>query len=141
MFVGNENINIEVLNAEYYSEGYDVQPISNSLNETTIIKGVSSFSYNNKNMYFLYATLRLNNNNTSNYILSFYLYYCSREENTIKLELSSFYDLEGIKGKYFSCFSSINFEYVHCCYINTTENNNNFLYTITIFLSNTLEII
>ena len=31
---------MEILNTEYYSEGYEIEPISNSSNETTTIKGI-----------------------------------------------------------------------------------------------------
>ena len=143
IFVGNGNKNMEILNSKYYSDGYYIEPISDSLNETNIMKGVSSFSYNNKNVQFFYSTLKLNENNSSNYILSLNLYQCNKEGNKLKLPIISSYDFEGPKGKYVSCFPSlpINFAYVQCCYINTlNEDNNYFLYTITIFLIDTIEI-
>ena len=138
IFIGNENINFEILKIQDYSNGYNIVPLSNNLNEDTIVNGVSSsFSfYFSSNYYFLYITLKLDESNSLNNLFSMNLYKCALDQNKLKLNFIDSYETETLKGKYFSCFDIVNANAIHCCHIKLLSIDNKIIYAVSIIKIN-----
>ena len=138
VFIGNENINFEILKITDYSNGYNIVPLSNNLNEDTIVNGVSSsFSfYILEYNYYLYITLKLGESNSSNNFFSMNLYKSVLDENKLKLNLVFSYESETLKGKYFSCFVILNSYIIHCCHIKFLTIDNKIIYHVSMFKIN-----
>ena len=115
--IGTNNSIIELLSLEDYINGHVLySPNVFFLNETKIIKGVSSINYN-KN-YFIYIAITSPEEEPNDYYLSFFFYQIDSNDNfQLKIQNS----LNVIKNEYVSCFI-FNDNSLSCIYLSKDNN-------------------
>ena len=126
MIIGNENSDIEILNLNFYKNDIDFIPQSTFLNDSKIIKGLSSYCKDNAGWDLYCATITAPENNPSNYSLSLYSHFIEVENEEAHLSYSYSFELNNIKGNYSSCFTYKN-KYISCFYL---DKNNTYVVTL-----------
>ena len=126
MIIGNENSDIEILNLNFYKNDIDFIPQSTFLNDSKIIKGLSSYCKDNAGWDLYCATITAPENNPSNYSLSLYSHFIKVENEEAHLSYSYSFEFNNIKGNYSSCFTNKN-KYISCFYL---DKNNTYVVTL-----------
>ena len=121
--IGNENSYIQVFlfDQNLNNEPNKISP-SSFFNDNIIIKGINSLCYVIYSNILIYVTITSNEENSSDYFLSFYYILLIPQEKSLSPSILSNKTFDIIKGKYASCSSVPAFPYVSCFYINK-ENN------------------
>ena len=127
--IGNENSYIQafILDQNLNNDPIKIPPIS-FFNDSIIIKGINSLCYVIYSNNLVYAALASNEDNNSDYFLSFYYILLTPQENGLFHSILANSTFNDIKGKYASCSLPNILYYISCFYINK-ENK----YLVTIF--------
>ena len=128
--IGNENsyIQLFVFDQNLSNEPNKISP-SSFFNDNFFIKGINSLCYIVYSNYLIYVAITSNEDDSSDYFLSFYYILLIPQEKSLFPSIKSNKTFDIIKGKYASCSSILSFPFVSCFYINK-ENN----YVASLFL-------
>ena len=117
--IGNENsyIQIFILDQNLNNEPNKYSP-SSFFKDNIIIKGINSLCYIIYSNNLVYAAITSNEENNSDYFLSFYYILLIPIEYNIFPSILANGTFNDIKGKYASCSIASIFSYISCFYIN-----------------------
>mgnify|MGYP006873012932 CR=1 FL=1 len=136
VLIGNDNSYIQIYKLDLFDEDPDSISPSSFFNENINIKGnCLCYAYTGNNL--AYVTIATNEEDPSNYFLSFYLYVLTTQEKNLVPNLNSnFFRFNDIKGDYASCSTFYTITFISCLYINK---NNELINTIFLKKDNIFE--
>ena len=121
--IGNKNSYIQIFKLDLNLNDEPNKISSSSFfNDNIIIKGIKSLCYVIYSNNLVYVAIASNEENNSDYFLSFYYILLIPQEYTLFPSILSNYTFNDIKGEYASCSVTKVLSYISCFYINK-ENN------------------